>query len=369
MTTSPLLAWAEGARQAQRASLPDDPTVVTCSAGYGAGGLGRHLSELVTALRSTDSLAAYLCPRPLPDDLGTVGAPVTAPRSIRRLMDLPPFRFSLGARIYLTYVGFDFAAASRLPGGPRHLLTFNGAGLRQLRVARRRGYRWLGIVSANSHLENVRRQQRLAWQQYPIERPWAPMSVGRNTAEYAVADCIYVSSHYAWNSFVDEGYPSDRLRLFPLTPHPRFEPRSSPPRSSTFNVVYVGSLNVHKGVPLLIECFRSIPDDDIRLVLVGGASTRGMRRFVEQACASDRRISVRPGDPLPHLQEASVCVHPAYEDGFGYAPAEAVACGVPVIVSADTGMSDMVPSAAISVVPTGDLAALRDAIVAAYRGA
>jgi len=25
-----------------------------------------------------------------------------------------------------------------------------------------------------------------------------------------------------------------------------------------------------------------------------------------------------PGDPLPHLRKASVCVHPAFEDGFAY---------------------------------------------------
>ena len=32
-----------------------------------------------------------------------------------------------------------------------------------------------------------------------------------------------------------------------------------------------------------------------------------------------------PGDPLAHLAGASLCVHPAFEDGFAYAPAEALA--------------------------------------------
>jgi glycosyltransferase involved in cell wall biosynthesis len=62
-------------------------------------------------------------------------------------------------------------------------------------------------------------------------------------------------------------------------------------------------------------------------------------------------------------------VHPSYEDGFAYAPAEALACGVPVLVTEDTGMKELLedPRAGL-VLPTGDFAALREAINAAYRG-
>ena len=93
-----------------------------------------------------------------------------------------------------------------------------------------------------------------------------------------------------------------------------------------------------------------------------------MRRFVEGACAEDPRITAGPGDPLDHLRTASLCVHPAYEDGFGYAPAEALASGVPVIVSEDTGMKELISShRAGLILPTGDLDALTQALEAAYR--
>ena len=85
-----------------------------------------------------------------------------------------------------------------------------------------------------------------------------------------------------------------------------------------------------------------------------------MRRFVERACAADgahracaRAIRCRT------LRSARLCVHPAYEDGFAYAPAEALAAGVPVIVSEDTGMKELIDSAATArSCPTGDLDAL-----------
>ena len=94
-----------------------------------------------------------------------------------------------------------------------------------------------------------------------------------------------------------------------------------------------------------------------------------MRRFVEASCAGDPRISVRPGDPLTRLRTARLCVHATYEDGFAYAPAEALAAGVPTIVSADTGMKELISEGRNGLVlATGDEQALSEAIDAAYRG-
>ena len=119
----------------------------------------------------------------------------------------------------------------------------------------------------------------------------------------------------------------------------------------------------------LLEAVRRLPYADVRLILVGGWKTRSMRRFIERACAEDARVAVRPGDPLGHLASARLSVHPSYEDGFAYAPAEAIACGVPVIVSEDTGMKDLVEVDRTGLIlPTGDLDSLTEAIEAAYRG-
>ena len=94
-----------------------------------------------------------------------------------------------------------------------------------------------------------------------------------------------------------------------------------------------------------------------------------MHRFLTRARARDPRIEVLPGDPLPVLRAARLYVHPSYTDGFGYAPAEALACGLPVLVSEDTGMKELVGSARDGLVlPTGDLDALTEAIDCAYRG-
>jgi glycosyltransferase involved in cell wall biosynthesis len=89
-----------------------------------------------------------------------------------------------------------------------------------------------------------------------------------------------------------------------------------------------------------------------------------MRRYMDDWLARDLDITVAPGDPLPALQRADVFVHPTYEDGFGYAPMEALACGVPVITTEDTGMKEYIrPGENGFVVPTGNREAIRERLI------
>ncbi|HTB71287.1 MAG TPA: glycosyltransferase family 4 protein [Solirubrobacteraceae bacterium] len=359
--------WRRAAEAEQEAGLPRGAAVVSCTAPLGTGGLGRHLSELADALRRRNgSGPTCICGSTGDGERGRVAGTPTFARLAQRLSSLGA-PLSPALRTWATMSEFDASAARRLPRA-EHLIAFNGQACSQFDAARELRYESIALVSANSHLRRVIRQHACARRQYPIERTWPSHLLRRNLAEYARADRIYVASRYIRDSFLAEGVGEERLASFPLTPHPRYDATAERIPSERFDVVYVGSLAVHKGVPLLIDAVRSLAHRDLRLLLVGGWGTRGMRRFVEDARARDARIVVCPGDPLPRLRAAALCVHPAYEDGFGYAPAEALACGVPVLVSEDTGMKDLIDRGRNGLVlPTGDLNALTEAIDAAYR--
>jgi glycosyltransferase involved in cell wall biosynthesis len=356
------------ALRAQEACAEPGSVAVTCSAEPGAGGLGRHLSEILEAYERAGAPTACISGATRAREPARLRGAWRAGALNARIAQLP-LPLSPGVRARSFAVGFDSYAARRLPHCEQ-LVAFNGQALAQLRTARRRGTRTLGLVSANSHLRRLAEQHARAFARYPFERSWAAHLLRRNLAEYDTADRILVATDYIRDSFLEHGVPEERLVRFPLTPDPRFAPSAAPAKASDeFELVYVGSLAVHKGVPLLLEAFRALPHRDLRLRLVGSWGSRGMKRCVLQACAADRRIGVFPGDPLPWLRAARLCVHPAYEDGFGYAPAEALACGLPTIVSEDTGMKELIgsPQAGL-VLPTGDLDALTGALEAAYRG-
>jgi glycosyltransferase involved in cell wall biosynthesis len=361
-----LPGWRERVHIEQQDALSPGVVTVTCSAPLGTGGLGRHLQEILDALARRGQ-QTYTISGSTRDAGGRPGAGSSKRGLVSRAMQLPvPLTPAL--RAWASAAEFDVFAAREQPAS-EHLIAFNGQALAQLAAARRNGFTSSTLVSANSHMRRVVRQHALARRQYPLEGSWTGHMLRRNLREYERADRVHVASRYIRDSFLEEGFPEDRLSWFPLTPHPRFDGARRAPAGGTYDVVYVGSLAVHKGVPLLIDAVRRLPFDDLRLTLVGGWGSRGMRRFVQRACSEDRRIVAAAGDPLPRLVDARLCVHPAFEDGFAYAPAEALAAGVPVIVSEDTGMKDLIdPSRNGLVVATGELGALTDAIEAAYRG-
>lgn len=382
--------WRAQARRAQEAILPTGRVVVSCGAPYGVGGLGRHLKEIVEALERRGATPVCI----------SAGAHASTPRAQGRRPRLPgrtaaaaPLaRLSPGWRIWKARVEFDAHAARQLPAAD-HLIAFNRQALGQFGAARRAGYESSSLMTGSPHVRRVARQHARAYRQYPLERSFGTHIVRRYLAEYELADRIYVASRYAWESFAEQGVRDERLALFPLTPDPRFSRDGSRgehagggsdvqpsaagdlqrgedtrPGSARFDIVYVGGLSVAKGVPLLVDAVRRLPYADLRLRLIGSWKTRGMRRFIERARAADARIEVCPGDPLPHLRDARLCVHPTFEDGFAYAPVEAIVCGVPVLVSEDTGMKNLVdPGRTGLILPTGDLAALIEAIEAVYR--
>ena len=62
---------------------------------------------------------------------------------------------------------------------------------------------------------------------------------------------------------------------------------------------------------------------------------------------------------MPYYHQADVLVHPTFEDALGLAPLEAMACGVPVVVTEDTGMKEYVVGGTNGyVLPTANVDAL-----------
>jgi glycosyltransferase involved in cell wall biosynthesis len=95
---------------------------------------------------------------------------------------------------------------------------------------------------------------------------------------------------------------------------------------------------------------------------MGNFLSHGLRKYVTERARRDDRISlVEYGDPLEVLRPAHVFVHPTFEDGFGYAPMEALSVGVPVIVTDQTGMAEHVQEGTNgAIIPAGDVDALAD---------
>ncbi len=335
-------------------------TIVTCSAAYGTGGLGQHFTQVVEEFRGEGQLAGYYSLQTRSDD-DAAGHRV-AERYFSIVSKYTPVRFSPGWKNYCLSEFFDRATAKALAGPIDEIICFGGQALHSFRRARDLGAKRLHLMAANSHVENVQRLHDRAIARDPLESSWLNQSqIAKTLKEYALADFIHVASEYTRQTFLKAGFPESKLIRMKLATSERFQPGRTLPSDGTFRMVYTGSLTVMKGIPLLIDAFTRLNEKNSELILVGGWATRGMKTYLKAKMASDPRIKVAPGDPLPHLQKASVFVHPSWEDGWAYAPAEALACGVPVIVTEDTGMRELIIESGNGfVIPTGDTGAMVD---------
>ena len=351
-------------QQAQRCLRP--MRSISCYSRYGDGGLGQHFAHLVELSRRQGVLQAYYALDVPPGDEG-VGR-VVHPRSIGWMTRYTPLRFSTSWRNYLVGDLFDRAVAARLEP-TEAFMGFVGRSLHSFRRAVALGAGRLELIAANSHVDNLRRLHRLAARQSGVRDTWLNEAQRRKTLqEYEAADVIYVHSEYVRQTFIDGGIRPDKVQRMYLTPHARFVPPPERRDDGVFRIVYVGRIDATKGILVLLDAFARLEVPRAELVLVGGWSSRAMRQRVQAYLARDDRIRVAPGDPLPVLQRADVYVHPSYEDGFGYAPMEALACGVPVIVTADTGMKEYVRDGENGyVVPTGQSQAILERLLHIHR--
>lgn len=334
--------------------------VIACGSPYGQGGVGHHFAQVVEAAREADTLAHYYSPSPKPGDASGRAVSLAPYVALRRFT---PLRFRPSWTSWGKGEYFDRAVARQLDTPHAAFVGFVGKSLHSFRRAADLGFGRLDLVALNSHVDNLQRLHAEAGRTTGIHDSWLNEAQRRKTlSEIERADVIHVHSDYVRQSFVDGGVPAGKLRRMVLTVDDRFEPPAEcRPPDGVFRIVYVGRLEATKGVPLLLDAFARLGVAEAELTLMGGWSSRAMRRHVEGHLLRDPRIRVAPGDPLPVLHRADVLVHPTFEDGFGYAPMEALACGVPVVVTEDTGMKEYVQEGVNGyVVSTGDADALLD---------
>lgn len=112
---------------------------------------------------------------------------------------------------------------------------------------------------------------------------------------------------------------------------------------STLCLLLVGNGWKNKGLAALLEALGSIQSADLRLLVVGrddpAPYRAALRRHGIEQCVAF--LPPRP-DVEFYYSAADAYVSPALEDSFGLPPLEAMACGLPVIVSSRAGVSEVV---------------------------
>jgi glycosyltransferase involved in cell wall biosynthesis len=110
-----------------------------------------------------------------------------------------------------------------------------------------------------------------------------------------------------------------------------------------FTVLFIGNDWRNRGLPCLLEAVSSLQDRRVRVLVVGTDSAAGYKETVERLGLTGR-IQFLPPRPDVEFYYAAADAYagPSLEDTFSLPPAEAMACGLPVITSRATGVSEII---------------------------
>ena len=238
---------------------------------------------------------------------------------------------------------FDRWAANRLDAADV-VVALSGRGLRTLRAAH--GRRSLAVCDRGSaHVEfqdQILAEEHARWG-VPY-RHLDPRGISKELAEYAEADLITVPSTFAGRTFLDHGTSSSRVAVVPYgVDLSRFTPASDSRTGENFRVFFAGRVSLRKGFPYLLEAAKTMARlPGFSLVVAGSHSPE-----VEGLLAgTDRWVRyvghVDPKRLAEFHRRASVFVMPSIEEGMPVVLLQAMASGVPVIATPNSGAEDLI---------------------------
>ena len=237
---------------------------------------------------------------------------------------------------------FDFWVSRHL----NHANIFYGwthHALYSLKQAKRRGMMTV-LERANAHPLTTIRLLEAEYKRRGAAAPvYHPRILKKHLQELEIADYIAVTSEWTRQSLLENGIAEHRILLTPLgVDAERFVPADDV-NDDIFRVLYVGQLRLRKGVQYLLEAWDALRLEKAELLLVGDVVPEFepiLRQYLPRN--STIKLLGHTDDAVRLYQQASICVLPTLEDGFGLVVLEAMACGVPVIITEQAGAKDCV---------------------------
>jgi glycosyltransferase involved in cell wall biosynthesis len=179
----------------------------------------------------------------------------------------------------------------------------------------------------------------------------------RRLRDLELADRIAVPSDHIAETLVRHGTARDRIHVIPYAADSRrFQPLPRKPHESTCTFLFAGGISQRKGIKYLLEAWRAIRRPGWRLQLLGALP--GDMAPLEPYLGMVEVLGQVAHREMPaRLAAADVFVFPSLFEGSAVVTYEALACGLPSVVSTSSGsvVRDGVEG---FVVPPRDVAAL-----------
>jgi glycosyltransferase involved in cell wall biosynthesis len=196
-----------------------------------------------------------------------------------------------------------------------------------------------------------------------------------------LTDLVICVAERVAKSIISAGIPKDKVRVIPNgvdlcnydIPHPRrlrarrrIQSVLELPDDVTF-IGFVGRLSAEKGLPTLLDAFRTIcaQQAGVCLLIVGDGPMRGELEQYVTLHGLQRRVFFLGTRKRPQLwiSVVDVLALPSYSEGMPMVLLEALAANVPIVASDIGGTGEIIQDGITgSLVPPRDASRLKDAL-------
>ena len=299
----------------------------------------------------------------------------------RRADDLPPDKVTSFERL-----GWRFATARQRRGGRSDpmpaaaaalnhaivrqglgeadtIFAFNGAALELFEHGRRHSLRCIldQTLAARRVYRQLMLNERAQWPDW--QRGFTVPDEGdertiREETEWRYADRILCPSQFVVDSIAEAGGPVEKCLLVPYgTDDSRFPRRSAHhcPEARPLRVLFAGEVGLRKGAPYLLEALRRLGPELVQGRFVGRLALEPGKLTPYAAVASFTGSLPRP-EMRAQFAWADVFAFPSVCEGSAAVLSEALASGLPVVCTSNSGPPPCVDG--LQVVPFGDIDAL-----------
>jgi glycosyltransferase involved in cell wall biosynthesis len=220
---------------------------------------------------------------------------------------------------------------------------WSGFSLHTLRKAKEKGS--LVIVERGS--SHISYEQEILREEYGIFglkfKGAHPKIVEKELKEYEEADYIEVPSTFVKKTFLQLGVKEGKIIQNPLGVNLHEFNRKAPKNDEVFRIIYAGNMSLRKGVHYLLQAFSELNLPNAQLWLIGRMSNE-IEPFLKKY-GNERVFCKGPypqGELHKYYSQGSVFALMSIEEGFANVIVQAMASGLPVICTNNSGGEDIV---------------------------
>src|SRR3989339_304484 len=177
-------------------------------------------------------------------------------------------------------------------------------------------------------------------------------------------DYVTCTSDFVYNSFLERGFSKKQLIKMPYGVELKnFKVKNHVNKKLKF--VFIGSIQVRKGIYYLLKAWDELKLKDAELIIVGRVWADAKKIVDKYKDNNTIKFVGFESNPQKYLESSDVFVFPTLEEGSALVTYEAMASGLPLITTFNSGTIARDKKEAL-IVPAGNVEALKEKIKYLY---